>query len=657
MLFDTPLSKKIILVSWALVTTALTPKLYAATDSDISVIQDIKEAYESKNVIEFERLSALISDSSLFSPSIDAWRFRLTFDNPSESERTDWPTAPIQKLLEQHDNTWEAELLRRQWLEQLAQKRQVNLYKTERKKLRYRPDQGVICADMMVNAINGQYVAERAHAIVTEPSRLPQTCRDFIRYLFKKNVLKTLDLDLRVLHLVGVNHLTNSIKFIEENAETNWAKDIDISLFRQAVFKPERFIKKASGKSQSLIVTASLTRLAVSDYDYAANLLKGKYRKAVNKSHARWLWGFIGYRAALNWDSNSVNYFAKADPKLLSQEIQEWQLRAHLLTNQWSSLEKLIGKLPVDLKEESRWRYWQARSLSELGKIEEARRIWASIANPFDFYGKLSTEELGATVQPPKQSTYLTAEELAEANNNLGLQRALAYYDAGLRTEGFREFNLQTEQMNDRQLLAAATWALKNELYDRAIAAADRTQALHDISLRYPTPFRLNLVNSAKETGIEDAWVYGVIRQESRFITIARSHAGANGLMQVMPATAKYVARKIGLKGFRLSSVNELDTNLTLGTNYLRMTLEDLDYSMVLASAGYNAGPSRPKTWRNRLPKGKAIEGAIFAELIPFNETRHYVQNVLSNTMAYSLVLHGNTPSLKERLGIIWNTN
>src|SRR5690606_5795696 len=144
---------------------------------------------------------------------------------------------------------------------------------------------------------------------------------------------------------------------------------------------------------------------------------------------------------------------------------------------------------------------------------------------------------------------------------------------------------------------------------------------------------------------------YGLIRQESRFITDARSHVGASGLMQLMPATARHVARKIGLKDFKLSQVNDFDTNTILGTNYLNMVLQDLNGSELLATAGYNAGPGRPKRWRSQLLT--PVEGAIFAETIPFTETRLYVKNVLSNAVYYSMLFSGRPDSLKARLGTV----
>lgn len=232
-----------------------------------------------------------------------------------------------------------------------------------------------------------------------------------------------------------------------------------------------------------------------------------------------------------------------------------------------------------------------------------------------------------------------------------GFIRSERLYAMNLRFEGNREWNWELRNMSDKQLLAAAEYAKRINLYDRVVNTADRTKQEHDFSLRYPTPYRDELSPIAKQIDLNLAWAYGLIRQESRFIMNASSSVGASGLMQVMPSTAKYVAKKIGMTNYTNDKLSDTNTNLILGSNYLNMVLIDLDGSWVLASAAYNAGPSRSKAWREKL--NGPTEGAIFAETIPFTETRVYVKNVLSNANYYSSVLNGQSQSLKQRLGVI----
>ena len=179
------------------------------------------------------------------------------------------------------------------------------------------------------------------------------------------------------------------------------------------------------------------------------------------------------------------------------------------------------------------------------------------------------------------------------------------------------------------------------------VVAAQRTTGLHDFKVRFLAPFRPTYRAQAQAFDIEEAWLYGITRQESRFISTAKSSAGAQGLMQLMPATARWVAGKIGMP-LNAGRVIEVDTNVTLGARYLKLVYEDLGHP-VMASAAYNAGPGRARRWRDVKP----LEGAIYAESIPFSETRDYVKKVMANTVWYAGLLEGRMSPLKARLGTI----
>ena len=167
--------------------------------------------------------------------------------------------------------------------------------------------------------------------------------------------------------------------------------------------------------------------------------------------------------------------------------------------------------------------------------------------------------------------------------------------------------------------------------------------------MRYPTPYRDLIRPAAEDQGIDESWVYGITRQESRFMHYAKSGVGASGLMQLMPATAKWIAKRAGVINYHNGMIKELGTNVALGTYYLRYTLELMNDQAVMATAAYNAGPSRAKKWMANVP----LEGAIYAETIPFNETRSYVQKVMANAHIYAHRLGLKSHSLKLRLGII----
>jgi soluble lytic murein transglycosylase len=236
---------------------------------------------------------------------------------------------------------------------------------------------------------------------------------------------------------------------------------------------------------------------------------------------------------------------------------------------------------------------------------------------------------------------------VAIAKANPGLARALELYRLDLRNEATREWLFTIRGMEDGQLLAAAELARRAGVFDRAINTADRTLHQHNYKVRYLAPFREVFQQNARTSGLEEAWILGLVRQESRFIVDAKSSVGAMGLMQLMPATARWAAKRIGVQ-YQPAQVMEVPTNVALGTSYLKHVLDDLGHP-VLAAAAYNAGPGRARRWRDAQP----LEGAIYAETIPFNETRDYVKKVMANTMYYSQVIGGKLIALKDRLGRI----
>jgi soluble lytic murein transglycosylase len=286
-----------------------------------------------------------------------------------------------------------------------------------------------------------------------------------------------------------------------------------------------------------------------------------------------------------------------------------------------------------------------------LGKPIEAREIFAPLSGEFHFYGQLASAELAdlpvlseaiPVYKPDKQ---VITEMLALP----GIRRTLALYRMDLRREALEEWRWVLRNFNDRELLTAAEIARRNEMYDRAIGAADKTVTVHDFSLRYLAPYRTELQEHLREHGLDEAWVYGLMRQESRFATGAKSDVGASGLMQIMPSTARWVAKKLGLKSYRNALIHQLDTNLRIGTYYMKSVLTQSENNPVLASAAYNAGPLRALQWRGDQP----LEGAIYAETIPYEETRDYVEKVMSNTVYYADQFGDPPRSLKQRLGII----
>lgn len=353
-----------------------------------------------------------------------------------------------------------------------------------------------------------------------------------------------------------------------------------------------------------------------------------------------------------------------------SPDVLTWMARAGLRSatsgdaSRWALVEQAIEAMPPELQQDSAWQYWKAKSLQAHARAgggsaaaheamrQQARQLLARVAHPLTFYGQLAAEELNqAPPREPARPAPLTEAEQAQARANPGIDRALRMMALGWRSEGVREWNFTLSMskpggLSDRELLAVAEEACRREIWDRCINTSDRTRTEIDLNQRYPTPFRQDVLRAAGEVGLDAAYMYGLIRQESRFILSARSTVGASGLMQVMPATASWTARKLKI-AYTPDLITDRDTNLRIGAGYLKLVLDDFQGAQALAAAAYNAGPGRPRRWR----EGARVDAAAWVENVPFTETRDYVKKVLSNAVVYGHLLHGKPLSLKNRLG------
>jgi soluble lytic murein transglycosylase len=447
----------------------------------------------------------------------------------------------------------------------------------------------------------------------------------------------------------------------------------------------------ALSKARREIITLALIKLAVGDVDGAAFQVENKWGMQLSTEERNWVWGVIGRQAATRLGTapagDALQYFAKVTKDSdLSDDMLAWKTRAALRAgNQpnWALVLAAVNAMSEDARKDPTWSYWKARALlatappdaapkpvvvaTTPGVVQtiptgitispqraEALALLQSFASVRGFYEQLALEETGQKITVPVKPAPLAPEEKEAARLNPGLNRAAYAIAIGLRPEGTREWNYSTNLhkrggMSDRELLAAAQFACDRQIWDRCINTSERTKGEIDFEQRFPMPFRETVTKRAQSISLDPAYVYGLIRQESRFIMDARSGVGASGLMQVMPATARWTAKKIGMEGFTQDQLNDRDTNIAIGTAYLKLALDDLNGSMPMAAAAYNAGPGRPRTWRN----GPVLDAAIWAESIPFSETRDYVKKVLSNTTNYAAILTGQPQSLKARLGTV----
>jgi soluble lytic murein transglycosylase len=388
-------------------------------------------------------------------------------------------------------------------------------------------------------------------------------------------------------------------------------------------------------------------RYARNDPEAAAAILEKKLASHLPEAEVRYLWGRIAYEAAREHQPSALDWYAKAGR--LDEDQLAWKVRAALRSGNWEVVRDAIDLMPAGMRHESNWTYWYGRALAAKGEAVGSRAYFLRIAGQTDFYGLLAAEELGYVSTLPEAVYVPTEAEVDVARHDQGLARALELIRLGMRNEGVREWLFSVRYFDDGKLLAASEFARRERIWDRSIQAADRTVRAHNFALRYPMPFREVFTEYAKAYELDESWILGIVRQESRFITDARSAAGAAGLMQVMPRTARFVAHRMGVRNYRNKGVTEVATNVTLGTGYLRLVLDQLG-SEVLASTAYNAGPARARRWRD---DSRPLEGAVYIETIPFPETREYVKKVMANSVFYAALIQNQVVPLKPRLGTI----
>ena len=421
---------------------------------------------------------------------------------------------------------------------------------------------------------------------------------------------------------------------------------------------PERFLDEkvtAIRPRTQELVTLALIRLSARDPQAGlTEASKARWRAQLPQQEQSWVWGAIGRRMAQRLSPDALSHFGNAQIQHLSDEHLVWRTRAALRAGAWDEVTRSIMAMSDTQRNEVAWTYWRARALwaqNSASSRGEATALFERIAGVGGFYEQLALEALGRPIVTPPFPQPLTLDEVTAARSHPGLIRSLYAIQMGLRTEGVREWH-HTIALNtpggksDRALLAAAEFACSRQVWDRCINTSKRTRAEVDHRQRFPMPFEQEVISRSREIGLDPAYVFGLIRQESRFIMDARSHVGAQGLMQVMPATATWTAQRIGLRGFRPEQINDHDTNIKIGTAYLKIALDNFEGSSPLAAAAYNAGASRARNWRS----GPELEAAIWIENIPFDETRDYVKRVLANATNYAALITGEPQRLTSRL-------
>lgn len=625
---------------------------------------------------DLDHLTALASQvqDPLLQPYLQYWQALLRLHAPEPDE------SLVQPFLARYAGTALADRLRADWLAVLGAKGDFANFIVERGRLIFASDDPQLsCYTLLARYVlddgrrHEQFAREARHLLASSQDPGGDGCTALAERLLNDGHLSIWP---RLQALVE----RNQIPAAEQTARR--LPTADAEAVTRLLEQPGAWlagIEAHMNRMPRAFCILAIVTLARDAPELAAHYAE-RLQPALSPEERATVWGRIGRAAQLNLLPQAHEWFERGGDLVgvgvdyvRASEVLEARARAALRRGavsapgapsgqgsaesksksgpDWTALRKAIAHMSPEQQSESTWVYWGAEALAAQGKPEEARAAWRSIADRFSYYGRLAAERLDMPLVLSPKAQEPEAALVDELALRAGFLRARKLYELGMREEGNREWSWELRGMDDATLHAAAELARRYGAMDRMIASSERARMLVDIGQRYPTPYRQLMAATSAPLSLDPAWIYGLIRQESRFIEDVRSNVGAIGLMQLMPSTARFVAHRIGFEDYRADRIADVNVNLRLGMEYLKLVFDDQDGQALLASAAYNAGPRRVRKWRADL--ARPLDGALFVETIPVAETREYVKRVLFNTIVYRSLLELPAPSLRTLLGTV----
>jgi soluble lytic murein transglycosylase len=611
-----------------------------AASGDAAVLQ-AQQAFAARKLVMLEKAARAVPADHVLSPYVEYWRLMLT-------SRTE--DARIADFLARYPGSRMAEALRADWLKSLGGREAWPAYLAEYPRLA-KPDAAHQCYAYRAEWAQGNRSHQREAVALWFTGRdMPSACSPLFTQLMEAGLIREEDVWRRLR--LGLEAGNPSVARVVANALPESQRPAAV-LFDQAARDPARLLNAGnaldfSQRGEREIALFALDQLAKRSSDQAEQALH-KQAPQFSPEELGTAWAYLATWAARRHETRALAWFQRSAAATSSDFQREWWARAALRAGDWQAVQRAIDGMGEATRAQPVWRYWRARALQASGQRAAANPLFLALSREHHYYGQLAQEELGPVVQAPAINIKMGGDDVAAIARHPGIMRAQALYELGLRSDASKEWDWAMQTFSDPQLLAAAELARRMEWYDRAISTAERTRELHDFELRFLAPYRELAQRAARENALDEAWIFGLMRQESRFINVARSGVGASGLMQIMPATARWIAQRLGIKRFNPKEMQDPAKNIQFGAYYLKHVQTSLDGSPVLATAAYNAGPGRAQRWRDSQP----MEAAVYIESIPFSETRDYVKKVMSNAMYYAARFGQPSVLLKDRLGTV----
>tara|TARA_B100000989_G_scaffold298815_1_gene290090 strand:+ start:33992 stop:35887 length:1896 start_codon:yes stop_codon:yes gene_type:complete len=559
------------------------------------------------------------------------------------------PNDEIAAFLQTYPNTAVSEKLRRKWFKTLANQHQWEVILAN-----YQETDDPLVTCVSLRALIWQGKKELAYQKLpklwlTGKSQVEECDPVFDAWLNSEALSSTLiwqriQLAFDVNNIGLVNYLIKQLPEAERDTGYLW---LSVNYRPETMMTDEAF--KQEFPLRSAILTHGLKRQAYRDpikaeknwLQLSSEVPFSDAEKAiVNKAIAK---GFVRRKPEM-----AASRIAKVEATEDNKKLYEWQVRSELRAKNIAAIEKWYELLPKDQQQNPLWRYWYARSIEVNGKPKQAQAIYQKLALGQNYYSYLAADKINKAKLLQSKPLTITAEERKTVENNPAIIRAREFYAIKDYQKGNKEWWYAFKNMTPKQQYIAAKLSREWGLNTLSAYTAAKLDYQEDMVLRFPTFYANHVNKKSKRLALSPALVFAMIRQESLFKPNAKSHAGARGLMQLMPRTAKQVSKKIKSPYTNPTSLYDPNYNILLGTTYLKELLDRFDNHSILAIASYNAGPHRVVRW---LPEQGTVDADIWIETVPFKETRDYLKRVVAYSIIYQQLLNPNvhyTPVLRD---------
>ncbi len=575
------------------------------------------------DVKDFEYLAAQLKDYPLY-PYLQHEELRRRISSASEKD--------IRAFLDNYSYIPAARRIRKAWLDQLLKRGQhskFQQYYERGTRVAHR------CFDLQARMKSGNVpeAIEEIKAFWLVGNSQPNQCDPLFSWLAKQGKMDD-ELIWQRIDLVMAKRDIKLAKYLAGRLSTDqvhWFALLNSVHRNPSKILTDPDLKKDHPLARKVIAYGArrLARKNVSVAVDAWQQLSSKYQfSEQQRIHTQ---ADIALTAALRHHVLAAELMSQLPENIDDVEVQQWRARAAMRVNNWPAVLRSIVLMDVETKQALEWKYWRARALEEMGIHSDAKYIYQKIAQERDYYGFLAADRVQQPYEMNDQPLQFTDLEIDTVLKYPALIRTRELLEAGQTSHAHNEWKHLTASFDNKKLQIAAYIAHDWDWYHTAIFTVARAKHYDDLQLRFPQSYNDIVTKNAKRFSLTPEYVYGIMRQESAMNSTARSHAGARGLMQLMPATAKEVAGQLKMKSPNHTVLMQPKVNVQLGSKYLRSMLDRYDNQQVLATASYNAGPNRVRRW---LPPNEKMSADVWVDTIPYNETRKYVRRV----MAYSTV-------------------